>query len=451
MMKTPKRPSMPATADTSRLEDLEASLRRVTLPSGLTLIHAPLPHDERFYLGLMVKAGSRYEAAKHAGISHFLEHMMFRGSKSHPTYAELAEAFEWLGGEWNAATGHEHTEYWYSGCRASHVKATKIFADFIKYPLLTDIEIERQIIRRELQGEMNEFGHSTDLDLHSASLHWPSSALAKPIIGFDETLGNISTADLIRYRERWYRPENMIVCVTGGPGSDEMIELMETHFSFPGSSGVSSDKVTPASINRAGPKALWVENSDNEYQIQLSFVCGGEWSPEAPSVEALARVLADGFSARLTRRLREELGLVYDISSEVRFFSDTGSLDINASVGPERIDEFFDELFTLVRDLATKGPAPRELERVQRRTLIDLDLLPMHPEELGFRIAWDTLGGRADSLVRERQLVEQLTAERVRETAATILTAKGAALVVLGPVRDGLEGELKAKMLKELP
>src|SRR4051794_25590431 len=132
----------------------------------------------------MIKTGSRLETGPFPqGVSHFLEHMMFRGSSRYPEFTRLAEAFEWLGGDWNAATGHEHTEYLYSGIRHTAADVIALFADFLETPQLTDIEVERAIILRELDGETNDHGHSTDLDYHVATLLWPGTTMAQPIIG----------------------------------------------------------------------------------------------------------------------------------------------------------------------------------------------------------------------------------------------------------------------------
>jgi predicted Zn-dependent peptidase len=155
----------PAYFHTSRLEAFDTGWRARALPNGMTALHVPMPHDDHFFLGVMIKAGSRLESGDHPpGVSHFLEHMMFRGSARYPEFTRLAEAFEWLGGDWNAATGQEHTEYWYSGIRHTAPEVIELFADFLESPQLTDVETERNIILRELDGETNDHGHSTDLD-----------------------------------------------------------------------------------------------------------------------------------------------------------------------------------------------------------------------------------------------------------------------------------------------
>src|SRR4051794_4733867 len=104
----------PSDFRSKKLEAFDQSWASHVLANGMHALHIPTPNDDHFFIGLMIKAGSRLELPAIGGVSHFLEHMMFRGSKRHPEFTKLAEAFEWLGGEWNAATSHEHTEYWYS-------------------------------------------------------------------------------------------------------------------------------------------------------------------------------------------------------------------------------------------------------------------------------------------------------------------------------------------------
>ena len=116
------------------------------LTNGLTLLHIPLEHDARFFISAHIKAGSRLETKKIAGISHFLEHMLFRGSKNFSSFLDIAGAFEKLGGQWNAATSYEHTEFSYSGFTESSDQLIPLFSEFIQEPKLFDIEKERKII-----------------------------------------------------------------------------------------------------------------------------------------------------------------------------------------------------------------------------------------------------------------------------------------------------------------
>ncbi|MCX6125649.1 MAG: pitrilysin family protein, partial [Proteobacteria bacterium] len=182
---------------TKNLLRFDQSWSRWKLTNGLSCIHVPLPVDDiRLHVGLLVHTGSRWESPEKSGLSHLLEHMMFRGSSLYPSFFELSEAFEGLGGEWNAATGHEYTEYFYSGTVDKEHDAFRLLSDFTLRPALNDLDTEKRIVLRELEGELNEHGVSTDVDFHILRHLWPETSMALPIIGSEGTLEKIKLEDL---------------------------------------------------------------------------------------------------------------------------------------------------------------------------------------------------------------------------------------------------------------
>lgn len=445
-------PDSPLAARSGRLESFDASRVERSLEGGLRAIHVPDPAADDFVIGMLIRAGTRHESPESAGTSHFLEHLMFRGSRRFPDFVALAEAFERLGGDWNAATGHESTEYWYAGIRhnASHV--TDLFAEFLEYPRLRGLDLERAIILRELEGETNEFGHSTDLDLHISRLVWPGSTLAMPILGSPESLDRIRREDLAALRDRLYVPRNMVVWSVGGSPGEDIGDLVARRFSgLRAEQAAIEPPATPPAERFRGPAVRWIENSDNEYEIQLSFVCDGEWSDDAPAYDVLTRVLADGFCSRLPSRLREELGLVYDVDASFSAHSDTGTLDVTASIRGDQFQRFFGELSGILGSLAADGPTPEESERSVMRALVDVELRPSDPARFASRLAWGALCGRRVSLVAERDALRAVTPDRVREVARALFRRSGAALAVLGPASPGLESRLSAWMESGLP
>ena len=150
-----------------------------------------------------------------------------------------------------------------------------------------------------------------------------------------------------------------------------------------------------------GPKVKWLEHSDNEYELKLSFLCGGEWSEDAQAYEVITRILSDGFCSRLARRLREQLGLVYDVSAGTTLGLDAGSIDISASCAADQLDQFMAELFQLLKQFADEGPSEDELQRSVVRAVVDTELSPGVPEAVGAKLAWSHLAGRRLSLVAE--------------------------------------------------
>lgn len=427
---------------TQRLRHFDTVWTRRRLENGMTAIHVPTPGDDRFYLGVMIKSGTRLENATQAGISHFLEHMMFRGSQLYPDFTQLAEAFEWLGGDWNAATSYEQTEYTYSGIRHTAAEIMPLFADFLANPVLADIEIERQIILRELDGETNDHGHSTDTLQHIAGLIYPDSSLALPILGTRETIEAFDTAQLRQWREHWYTPTNMVVCAVGG--DDTIPAMLATHF---GQLWLDRNQAPNNQFPRfstfVGPTVKWVEHSDNEYEIRLAFVCNGEWSPEAPHYEVIARILSDGFCSRLNKRLREELGLVYDISCDTHLTLESGTISISAACAKDDLDAFLNELFALLKDFVANGPTDDEFRRTILRSVVDIELSPTHADLMATRLAWQTLCSQERSLLTERERLLSITLSDIKRVIREVFQPARLALVALGPSGKDIEKRLR--------
>jgi predicted Zn-dependent peptidase len=429
------------------LERFDQRPRIKRLGNGMTIVHIPMPKDPRFYLGVTIAAGARYEAAEANGAAHFLEHMMFRGSRRYPTFKKLSRAFEWLGGEWNAATGYEHTEYWFSGNRLSWAKAIDLFADFFCYPMLNDLEIERDVIRRELQKEMNEYGLNTDLDFQTFAQIWPHSSLSRPILGSPEHIKRMTKKAIREYRHKHYLPSRMVVCAVGGEEDEPILDKLNQAFGhYRPRTRARPSKPGKLPIFR-GPASKWLDHSDNEYHIQMSFLCGAEWGPQALDAGLLSRILADGYFSRLGERLRETLGLVYSIDAQPNLFSDHGTLDITASVGASELPRFMTELLRILQKLKHEGLSQREVRIAKARALMDVELVPTDPENLGFRWSWSLLSGKRPSLANMAKGIQAVSKERLQRRARTLFQPKNASLVVLGPKDDKLQATIDAMFL----
>ncbi len=419
----------------------ESGWHHWTMPNGLRCLHIPLPEgDQRFQITTLTGIGSRHEPGNLAGISHLLEHMMFRGSDRYPSFSDLSIAFESLGGEWNAATGHEYTEFYYNGTADNLTESIGLFADFIIRPELRDLETERRIVQRELEGELNENGVSTDPDFHIATKIWPDQPMAMPIIGTEKTLKSISQQDVRAWFKDHYAPEQSVVCVVGG---EQVIvkTVIEKNFSAwkPAAAAVVKPKIM---TDFKGPCAFWVENSDNEYQVQFSFLCEGTGSPKTAAYEMLSRILSDGFSSRLTLRIREELGLVYDISSSLHQYDGVGILNINASVLGENLKPFFKEIFAVLDSLSTNSVTEAELARHKRRARVDLDITTAEPSALAWRASWALLSSTEMYLSPWAKNYESLTQRTLMDISREIFKPENLCVVALGPNEGDIAGDL---------
>ncbi len=411
------------------------------MENRLRCLHIPLPKDDpRFQVTLLVGTGSRYEPKEISGISHLLEHMMFRGCAKYPSFSDLSEAFERLGGEWNAATGHEYTEFYFNGTTAKIDAAIELFADFILRPALTDLDTERRIVLRELEGELNENGVSTDPDFHISTKIWPDTPMSMPIIGCPETLNHITIKDIKDWFYQWYTPDNAVVCAVGG-SSQDIKTLLQKNF---GEWSAKSSKklIAPVSSKFKGPCAFWIENSDNEYQIQISFICEGTGSQKTAAYELLSRILSDGFSSRLTRRIREELGLVYDIGSDLHQYEGMGLFNITASVIGENLKPFFKEVFAVLSHLSTSDISHDELDKHKHRALIDLDITTSEPSALAWRGSWSALSKTDAKLSAWAKKYSHISSVDILLAAREIFSPKNLCVTALGPNDHDLDKEL---------
>lgn len=423
-----------------RLEVFDKSWTKKLLPNGMTAIHVPVTTDDSFYIGMMIRSGSRLESPKKIGLAHFLEHMMFRGSKHYPRFTELAEAFEWLGGDWNAATGYEHTEYWYTGIINTAPDVIRLFAEFLHNPSFNDIEVERNIVIRELEGETNDHGHSVDLDYHIATLLWPGTPIAQPILGNRDTIMSFSIKDLQKFRSSHYTPANMSICIVGGEDS-QLLSMLEESFAaygtdFTGKAATNKYQALPVF---KGPAAKWIEHSDNEYEIMVSFPCEGEWSPKAQIYHLISRLLTDGFCSRLGRSLREEMGLVYSISAAANLGPDRGTLDIHASCAQDQLDKYLAELLKQLHALATHGAEPDEVQRVIQRSIVDVELATLDQELIAGRLNWTTLCGKPCTWAGLRDEILSIRPTDVLKVSAELFRPENTAIAILGPEEKDIE------------
>ena len=426
----------------THLEKTDSQWTEWVMKNHLRCLHIPLPKDDpRFQITLLVGTGSRLEPTEISGISHLLEHMMFRGCAKHPSFTDLSEAFERLGGEWNAATGHEYTEFYFNGTVGNIDPAMELFADFILRPALTDLDTERRIVLRELEGELNENGVSTDPDFHISTKIWPGTSMSMPIIGTPETLNAITINHLKDWFNKWYTPANSVICTVGGD-SKLVSQLLEKYFGQ-WQSNIQNSPAPPVRSQFRGPCAFWIENSDNEYQIQMSFICEGTGSHKTATYELLSRILSDGFSSRLTRRIREELGLVYDISSDLHQYDGMGLFNITASVLGENLKPFFKEVFSVLANICKSPIQFDELERHKHRALIDLDITTSEPSALAWRGSWAKLSKTEAKLAVWAKKYSGISSEDILKIAQEIFNPENLCATALGPNDFGIDHELE--------
>lgn len=416
----------------------------MTLGNGLRVRLIPLPHLQSATVSCFVRAGSRYESQNTNGLSHFLEHMLYRGTARHPKAHELNLAIERLGGTLDAATHVDFTSYDLTLPRETITEGTELLADVLQNPLLTELGTEKQIIREEILEELNEQGEQIDIDNVSRQLLYGEHSLGFTIAGPISNLDAFGVNDLHRHHRAHYAAKNTVLCVAGAFDEEAIKAVIARGFeSFQTGTASHGGKWKPST---GQPRFSYVHESGSQTEVRLSFHTPGVGSADAPTFILLDRILDDGLSTRVHQTVCEERGLAYEAFSGQDTFEDCGVYDFGASVEHGKVPTLVDTLLELVAALTKATPTPEEIDKAKRRYLWDLRTVVDDPEDTSHFIGTSALFSLPESLQTIADQVMAVTAEDVRRVVRDYLTPSKAHLTCVGVLEDrvlrSLEGAI---------
>ncbi len=415
------------------------------LPGGLRVVTESVPSARSASVGVWVGVGSIDERATQAGASHFLEHLLFKGTRTR-TGREISAAIDAVGGDLNAFTAHEYT------CFYAHVLATQaqlavdLVCDVVLDAVMTadDVDIERSVILEEISMRDDD-PEDTLADVFAAAL-FAGHPLADPVIGSVETITQLSRAQIAGYYRRRYQPEKMVVSVAGGIDHGDVLRWVRT--AFAGRLSGSADPVVPrAGSGRIRPlESMAVLDRDIE-QAHLSLGVPGvdRHDEQRSALAVLSGALGGGMSSRLFRSVREEHGLAYSCYAATAHYADTGSFSVYAGCQPENLGRVADLILAEFTDVATHGLEPAELARVKGQLSGGFLLGLEDTESRMSRIGKNILVRRSFRTVDEElAAIDAVTAGQVADMAGRLLSRPLTGAVV-GPYRcvDDLPGELR--------
>ena len=318
---------------TSALATSDVTLRRTVLGNGLTVLSEHMPGVRSVALGAWVRAASLHESPETMGLSHLLEHMVFKGTQRRSA-KDLALALESVGGSLDAYTSREHTSY-QARVLDEHVEiAADVLADLIFRPLLraSDLEMERKVVLEEI-STVEDTPDDLVFELHGARL-WGDHPYGYPILGTRETVGTFTTDDLRGLHDRTYHPEHVVVAASGNIDHDDLIAILEgTGWnSFP--SGGKSRLVSRAAVP-AIPTITHFERDGAQTHIVFGSATVPHGDPRRYAMALVSTLLGGGMSSRLFQRVREELGLAYAVYTFQSFHHDAGIHGVYVGTAPE--------------------------------------------------------------------------------------------------------------------
>ncbi len=315
-------------------------------------------------MGLFVKVGSRYETAVEAGVSHFLEHMLFKGCSGWPTALDIANEIEGRGGYLNASTGYEYTSYWIKVGARHWKRSLQLLADMIQHPLLDEQELEKE--RGVILDEINMYRDIPEdlVLLLSNEALWGDNPLGREIAGEIETVSNMPPSLLREFHKRSYRPESSVFTIAGAIDAEEVHEAVRATFG-PWEAEETSPTLYPAPDFIAQPRHRIQIRPSEQAHLQLAVPSLPRHHPDRYSLSLLNALLGEGMSSRLWQRLREEQGLAYSIGSFVNMYNDSGALGVYGGCDARRLFETLDETMAVWLGLQEKPVSETELTLIK--------------------------------------------------------------------------------------
>ncbi len=403
-------------------------VKRTVLENGLRLLSEEVPGMPSVTVGIWVENGSRDEDLLESGISHFLEHLFFKGTERR-TAARIAEEIDAVGGVLDAFTGKEYTCY-YARVLVEHLPlALDLLTDVFLHSQFAEAEIERE--RSVIYQEMAQVEDTPDEFIHDL-FHlnfWRGHPLSRPISGTPAAVSRLRRSDFLRYLERRYRPDRIFVAMAGGAKHEELVEQVGTALSALKGKAEPIDTCPPV----AYPGVYTYPRELEQTHLCLGIPCVSQVDAAWYTAYLLHTALGGGMSSRLFQEIREQRGLAYDVTSFLSTYRDAGYLGIYVATNAAAVPEVVEIILTALRRIASEGISPEELRRAKGHAKGGL-LLGLETSEARMnRLARCEIYFRRYIPIREvAEQVERVTLEEVQALAARCFADSKWALTMLG-------------------
>jgi len=411
---------------------MKSSYQKSILPNGLCVVSERVAHVRSVSIGVWIRVGSRDESPASNGIFHFLEHMLFKGSRRHSA-RQIAESLESVGGSLNGFTSREQTCY-QARILDEHIPlALDILSDLVLDPRLDPVEVERekQVVADEIRDLMDSPADYVDERL--TSLIWRGHPLGRPISGTMETVSGFTSRQLRHRLRKWYRPENIVVAAAGNLHHNRFADQIEKYFRFRPGKPVSGRR--SSRFPRSGAVDL-IRRKGLQLHLSIGGLAYPYGHPGKYALLLLNTVLGEGMSSRLFQNLRERQGLAYAVHSFLGLASDTGLFGCYLATEPSKADRALVGVLRELDDLRENGLRGDELDhgKAQLKGYLMLGLESMSARMV--RLAQQEIHlGRSVSLDETLARIEGLQADDVMRAARDLLRRDRFSLAVIGPLR----------------
>jgi len=402
-----------------------------TLPNGLRVATCEMPHVETAAVGIWAGVGGRHEPPKLNGISHFIEHMLFKGTKRRSA-RRIMEEVEGVGGDMNAFTSEERTCYYAAAAAEFFPRLCDVLTDLYLNPRFAppDIERERGVIGEEILMYRDEPSSHVQELLNQN--FWPSHALGRPLTGTIETIEKFNRDDFLKYRSTHYHTRSTVISAAGNVKHEEVVERMARLLEeLPKGREVTFDKAPVV-----GRKArVTVEKRDTQQtQVAMGLPVSSHHDAQRYALQVLHVVLGGNASSRLFQQLREKRGLCYSVSTHPACYADTGMLNISLGLDQKNLTKSLQLILAEFSNLKNKLVAPAELRRA-KEYLVGTSRMSLE------RTANQNMRLGSSVLVYNRIMdpetvhakLRAVTSEEVQQAAVRFLDPRRTTMAVVGP------------------
>jgi predicted Zn-dependent peptidase len=408
----------------------QVEVHRDVLENGLCVVTVAVPHLHTASIVMYARVGSRYETLQSNGLSHFVEHMLFRGSQRFPNSYALNYAIEDIGGTLYAETGRDYSLYQISLHPENLAQGIEIFGDIFAAPALTDIDLERKIILEEILEDMDEHGRIINIDDVARRLVWPGHGLGLPITGPYKNVERFTVDDVRAHYREFYGAANMVLCVSGAVSRVE-VQAAAERWMGKLRAGERQRPEPPPDQQRA-PGFAYVRNEGSQTSVQVLFRALPEHDPDYVAMQALARVLDDGMSTRLHYRVCDQKGLAYYVGGSVEPFHDAALFEIDAASAHKNVPALLREVFDLLAQLRDEPPSAGELCKAKRRYRWDLESTFDDPDALAGWFGGTELFYRPDGYEQKVARMECVTGGDVQRVAQRLFVPERLTVACVG-------------------
>ncbi|MBU0612844.1 insulinase family protein [Patescibacteria group bacterium] len=414
--------------------------QKKTFSNGMKGIVAPLKETKTITLLVLVKVGSRYENANVNGVSHFIEHMMFKGTKRRPTTLEISKELDGIGAEFNAFTGKDHTGYYIK----ANFEKTELVFDILSDALinsqfdLTELNRERKVIEEEINM------YRDNPQMHIGSLfeelvYGEKSFLGQQISGPKSVIRNVTRQQMMQFKRSFYKPKNTLVVVAGNISPTKGFNLIQNYFKFP--KEAKKVPVFKKSVTKQTCPQIKLEFRKTEQaQLCIGFPAYSYFHKDVDALALLNIILGGNMSSRLFINIRERQGLCYLVRSSANIYEDVGNMVVQAGLDRKRVKQATRAILKVVQDVKQNGVTDEELTKSKDFLRGKLTIEMEDSESIaGWYGAQQLLKNQTLTIEEKFKSIQKVTLNDIKRVANDIFKTQLINLVIIGPFSKSSE------------